>query len=78
MYNNLLRFLPVLLPLAAIIFIFFADEAIWKKLILSMILALSIIVNLVFKNMSVKLITYFIDLVIFIILIYYFRNRQVL
>ena len=72
------KFWPALLPLAVIVYILFADEKIWKKIIL-LLLAASVGSLMIFtSNVYVDIFGCLGMIILLIVLLIYYRNRGVI
>jgi len=70
--------MPLLMPIVVIIFTIVAKEPIWKKaLVMGLFLTLTV-VRFVVQDITVTLIAIFMQVIFFILLLMYFRNRGVI
>ena len=72
------RLWPILLPIAIGIFVFIADEPIWKKLGLILLPTIIIIIGYNTSNYSISILCHFSPVILLIVLLIYYRNRGVI
>ena len=75
---NWLIVMPILLPIAVGIFAFVSSEPIWKKLSVLALFIVFTILRYVIIDITVKMIILFGQIILFILLLIYYRNRGVL
>ena len=73
-----LRLMPILMPIAVIVFAFVAKEPVWKKLIVVILYIALSVAYFVIPNSTITVIIYFSQAILFIILLIYYRNRGVI
>ncbi len=75
---GILRFWPLLLPIAISIFVFVADEPIWKKFGLILLSIGIIVAGFITINIQLKMLCDFASIILLIILLIFYRNRGVI
>jgi|AntAceMinimDraft_16_1070373.scaffolds.fasta_scaffold00419_23 hypothetical protein len=72
------RFWPLLLPIAIGIFVFVADEPLWKKIGLILLPSAIVAIGYFSSSMYINFFCIFANIALFIILLIYYRNRGVI
>jgi len=74
----ILRFWPILLPIAIGIFVFVADEPLWKKIGLILLPVITISIGFISTNIHLTILCNFSPIILLIIMLIYYRNRGVI
>ncbi|MCK5051463.1 MAG: hypothetical protein KAS53_07010 [Candidatus Cloacimonetes bacterium] len=77
-YTILFNAMPVLMPIFVGVFALFAKEPVWKKLSVLALFIFLTIIRFVVLDVSVKKIITICQIILFILLLVYYRNRGVL
>ena len=72
------RFWPIFLLIAIGIFVFIADEPLWKKFGLILLPVIIIAIGFVTTNIHLKIFCNFSPIILLIVLLIYYRNRGVI
>ena len=75
---GIFRFWPLVLPIAIGIFVFVADEPLWKKIGLILLSVIIITIGYVSTNIHLTTLCHFTPIILLIVLLIYYRNRGVL
>jgi len=75
---NWLFLFPVLLPVAVIVFALFLGEKTWERIVVVVIYILLTVLFYAIPNIGTKIIITLFEMVLFLILLVYFRNRQII
>ena len=70
--------LPILLPIVVFVFVIISKEPIWKKLsVLTLFIALTI-ARFAIENITIIMVITYIQIILCILLLLYYRNRGVI
>ncbi|HPR17777.1 MAG TPA: hypothetical protein PLD62_05990 [Candidatus Cloacimonadota bacterium] len=75
---NWIIVLPVVFPIAVAIFVFITRESLWKKLSVLAVFILLSCLKFLTSNVTIILLGFFLQVILFILLLIYFRNRDVI